>query len=538
MKALKIFLPVTILMVALVGTWALISARAEVGAPPREPEPPMVRVITVEKRNLTLRVSAQGAVQPRQETLLSARVAAEVVEVSPRFEIGSFVAKGEVLLRQDERDLDPVVKQIEAQIAQARRRLEEEKAEARLAERDWQRFGAGEPTSLKRREPQIAEALASLNAAEAQLSAARLDRDRTRIRAPFAGRIREKMVEVGQFLAPGQPVVRLHSVDVAEIRLPMSLDQLRLLDFPQLPRGRFPQPGPAVLIKADLAGRQAQWSGQLVRSEGEVDPRNQMLYLVAQVEDPYGLRQTDERASLPIGLFVAAEIIGRTVENAILVPSQAFWQPDRVMVVDDQDRLFLRQVELLSRNSEVAILTAGLEDGEKICASPPRTFSDGMRIRPVEEPWEPSAVTLAALAAVAPTAVASPESTEPTTSLASAEHHTELIDLLDIQVANHEDRLEVHLTFSDTPEYRTLSLQDPERFVVDLLAVRSRVPAEIQVAVDSVSAVRVGQFKSSPRSITRVVLDLVAPASPRISSSSSGLTISLPEQAEPAAEAP
>ena len=76
----------------------------------------------------------------------------------------------------------------------------EEEADAAVARREWEQLGEGPGSPLVLREPHIAEAQAAVTAAEAALEKARLDLERTEVRAPFAGRVRHKNIDVGQFV--------------------------------------------------------------------------------------------------------------------------------------------------------------------------------------------------------------------------------------------------------------------------------------------------------------------------------------------------
>ncbi len=149
------------------------------------------------------------------------------------------------------------------------------------------------------------------------------------------------------------------------------------------------------MLHAEFAGRLHSWHGNIVRTEGEIDSKSRMVTVVARVEDPYGRDAAGERPPLAVGLFVQAEIAGRVVSGAFVVPRAALRrdpadQKDRVLVVDDDSRLRVRQVEVLRRERERVILGSGLVAGERICVSPLRAVVDGMRVRIVEDQAEVS----------------------------------------------------------------------------------------------------------------------------------------------------
>ena len=140
------------------------------------------------------------------------------------------------------------------------------------------------------REPQLAQARALLSSAEARLEKARRDLDRTRIRAPYRGRVRAKMADVGDYVAPGTPTASIYAVDFAEVRLPMKDDDLAYLDLPLgLRTDSGPEAsGPAVVLRGKFAGAMHTWTGYVHRTGGEIDARTRMIDVVVRIVDPYG----------------------------------------------------------------------------------------------------------------------------------------------------------------------------------------------------------------------------------------------------------
>ena len=379
----KILAPVVILALCGAITYGLVTSKPEVETRERPTYAPLVRVQTLASQTVEFDVVAQGTVVPRTESQLVAQVGGEVVEVSKSFEAGGFFRRGEVLLRLDRRDYELAVDQARSLVAQAEVALAQQQAEAEVAAAEWHELGEGEPSALTLRQPQVAQARAALAAAEAQLSRAELDLERTAIRAPYAGRVRQKSVDLGQFLARGTPLGRIHATDVAEVRLPVPDDELAFLD---LDLGATSRPGPEVTLGAELAGRWQTWDGRVHRSEGELDPRTRMLPLVVRVEDPYGLRSKDDgRSPLMVGLFVEATITGHSRDGLFVVPRSAIRDGDRVLVVDAEDRLRFRAVEVLRLQGDTAVLGDGIEAGERLCVSPLDVAVEGMTVRVAED---------------------------------------------------------------------------------------------------------------------------------------------------------
>ncbi|MCK5620634.1 MAG: efflux RND transporter periplasmic adaptor subunit, partial [Candidatus Krumholzibacteria bacterium] len=218
---LKVILPFAILAVGALIAVVMVKSRAPVPTRPTVEYAPLVRVVEVQPETLRLTVRTQGTVKARTETNLVAEVAGTIVHVSRSFESGGFFEKGDVLVEVDPSDYRVAVATAEGTVAQVKVRLETEEAQAKVAREEWTQLGTGEDSPLATRELQLQEAQAALVAAEARLEKAKRDLARTKIRAPFAGRVRAKIADLGEYVAPGVPVASVYSVDVAEVRLPV-----------------------------------------------------------------------------------------------------------------------------------------------------------------------------------------------------------------------------------------------------------------------------------------------------------------------------
>lgn len=378
MKALKIILPIVLLVAGATGAALLVLSRPSASTRIPEAVVPLVRALVVEQVDRTLIVQSQGTVQPLTASVLAAEVGGRIVEVSPEFVVGGFFDAGDVLLRIEPLDYEQAVVQAEAQVARARLALERERAEADVAIREWGELGGGEAPPLTRREPQLAEAEAALRAAEAALKLARRNLERTTIRAPYAGRVSRKQVDLGRFVAPGTPLGEVYAIDAVEVRLPVPDDQLAFLDLTL--DGRRGSGTTGVTLSAEFAGAERRWTGRIVRAEGEIDPRTRMLYLVARVDRPYA-RSADGHPPLTPGMYVRAKVEGRRVEGLAVLPRAALRDDGSVLIVDAEDRLRFREVDVLRLTDREAIVQAGLDDGERVCVSQLATVTDGMRVR-------------------------------------------------------------------------------------------------------------------------------------------------------------
>ncbi len=391
---LRWILPLVVLALGY-AIYALLAATRDVPET-REPDvpSPLVRVMTVQPRDVQFKVDSRGIVVPRTESDLVAEVRGRVVEVAPALVEGGFFSEGDELLRLDDREY-----RIDRDRAQAIVALRE--SEARLARAEAQRrkrlreSGAASEADFEQFESRERVAEASLAEARANLARAELDLERTIVRAPFEGRVRARSVDVGQFVSPGSKLARIFAVDYAEVRLPVQIDELAFLDarFVGLDRpteaARRAGPvvaGAPVRLSGRIGGREIVWPARLVRAEAAIDERTRMLHVVARIEDPYLLASETNEAEasavpLPVGLFVSAEIEGRRVEDVFVLPLMALRDGNRIFVRDETGRLRVRSVSVLRRDHDEVVIDGGLHAGEQVVVSPLRIYTEGMRLR-------------------------------------------------------------------------------------------------------------------------------------------------------------
>ena len=382
----KVLLPVVVVAGGVALAAALVINRPAVEVVEPEVLPPLVRTVTARAASVRLDVRSQGTVRPRTEAVLVAEVPGRIVWTAKTFEVGGFFREGDTLVRLDDRDYELARASAEAQVAQARVRVARELAEAEVALEEWAELGEGEASPLVRREPQLQEARAALAAAEAALARAELDLERTRIRAPFEGRVRAKRSDLGQFVGRGTPVAEVHAVDTLEVRLPVRDEELQFIDVGLSFEDARPAGGAPVSLSALFAGSRHSWPARVVRTEGEVDLESRMVHLVAEVDHPYR-RVDDASAGMPlaVGMFVDAVIEGVTIDGLVELPRAAMRGDRHVLIVDAEDRLRRREVALLRRERDAVVVRGGLADGERVCVSPLETFVEGMPVRAVEE---------------------------------------------------------------------------------------------------------------------------------------------------------
>lgn len=380
-RRLRWLLPLAVLAFGITIAGVLVAMRPVVEARPPEIVAPLVRVVAASPEPMTLTVEAQGTVQPRTESDLVSEASGRVVWISPSFASGGFFAAGEPLLRLDRRDYETALERAEAQLLRS-------ESQAELARRTLERrqeLASREAVS----ESALDEATHSARSAEAAaretraaLAQARRDLERTEIRAPYAGRVREARADVGQYVARGTALGRIYATDYAEIALPIPTSELAFVDLPLQPVAAGAASGPPVRLYATIGGEHHTWTGHVVRTEGSIDPLTRTVQAVVRVDDPFRLTAGSEAGPpLSPGLFVTAEVAGRNVKSATVLPRVALRDDRSVFVVDAEGRLRRREVELLRLDRDSVVVGEGLAAGERVMVSSLAAATEGMAVR-------------------------------------------------------------------------------------------------------------------------------------------------------------
>jgi RND family efflux transporter MFP subunit len=363
------------------GIYALLHAtKPEPEKSNEEPRPTSVYTSPVQQSDEVLQVTTQGEVRSRTHLNIVAQVSGRIVEVSPEFVEGGVVNPGEPLLVIEDADYELALRQAEAAVAEAEVAVQQALADADVARQQLR--NDPNPSDLALKKPQVAQARAAREAALANLEQARLNLARTRVTLPFAGRIVNTRVDLGQFITTGTVLGEVFGTEVVEIRLPLSDGQLAALG---LPIGYTAGEGGGldVELRAEVAGRSHQWTGKLVRLDASIDPDTRMLYAIAEVHDPYGENISANGMPLAVGLFVDATVSGRRVSDAVSIPSSALRAGDVVFLLSDQGRLEIRNVDVAHVGAGTAVVVSGVEAGEQVITSAIRNPIQGMALSPI-----------------------------------------------------------------------------------------------------------------------------------------------------------
>ncbi|MGB6136311.1 MAG: efflux RND transporter periplasmic adaptor subunit [Shewanella sp.] len=372
--------PLFIIAVFAAAAWLLINTQE---APEQKDEPiniPIVDVQTVTPQTLSLNLPSYGVVNPKYKTQLVTEVQGRMLSISANFVAGGVVKKGEQLAIIEPSDYEADLIQAEATLAQATAALNEEKARGEVAKVEFKDFGNGLPPELGLRIPQLKKEQANVKYAQAALARAQRNLERTVIRAPFDGIIKARNVDLGQYVTLGTNLGELYDTSIAEIRLPLTNEELAYLESVE-------NPDTSVTLTAQLAGKQATWQGTIVRSENVIDEQTRMVYLVAEIRDPY-LRNTNTSNQLPLkyGSFVNAVITGRTVNDVVTLPRHVV-RNGQVAVVTQDNIIEMRQVNIIRSDVDTLYIKGSFKANERVSTTSVNSLSSGQKVKILgEEP--------------------------------------------------------------------------------------------------------------------------------------------------------
>lgn len=379
----QLILSLLILLVSAGLFWGLTQLK---GNPEKEANPfslPLVKLQELSPESVSLTVNSQGVVRPAIETRLVTEVAGVVKTVSPLFVSGAVFEKGALLATLDDSDYQVALSQAEAALAASQARLAEEQARSEAEKQNWLRSGKklAQAPALLLRTPYVAEAQARVKAASAQLAKAQRDLAKTVIRAPYRGMVRERTMNIGQYLAPGNEIGRIFSIDYGEVRLPITPSDLGWLDRDG---GGQPRATIRVTLEQQLGQKRQRWDGIITRAEGVVDERSRMHYLVARVDDPYGLEQS-QTWPLKAGSFVYATLQGRTLDNLFRIPRSALYGSGQIMVArllePNRYSLHFRKVTQVYASGSDVFVTGDLQPGEQLSLTALGNPVEGMQVK-------------------------------------------------------------------------------------------------------------------------------------------------------------
>ena len=370
---IKKYSPLIIISVSIIIFVLMIRLRPE--AKFEEPKiiPQLVETMVAYPSEVGAKISSQGTIRPEHEIFVTSELSGKVTWVSKNFLDGAGFQMGDTLMKIEKRDYELALISTESSLFQARLALEREEAEANLASIEWKRVGKGDASSLTLREPQLAQARAVLAAAEAAYEQSKRNLERTSIIAPFDGRVRKKMVDLGTNLIPGSRLADIYATASFEVRLPIADKDIPFLGIPLDGTSIDPSNRPEVRLSTSYGGDELNTKGFIVRSESEIDPKTRMISAIATIPI------SNTNSGFKVGMFVNAEINGLSFPGVTVVPRSAV-KDNMIWVVIDE-KLRRKSVEVIRFEKDFAFISDGLNKNDRILITRLSSYVDGMPVR-------------------------------------------------------------------------------------------------------------------------------------------------------------
>ena len=348
------------------------------------PQLPKTRVIELTVVDFEPQIETSGVIRAHNQITLTSQVSGRIVATHPQFEDGAYFEEGTILVELDKADFKTAVASAKSQQAQALAILAQEQTRAKQARLDWEDLGyEEEPSDLVLRVPQLREAEARVEAAAAQLEQAERGLERCQIRAPFDGRMRQRMVGVSQTIGSGTSLASIFAVDYAEVRLPIEARHMRFLELPE----EASDPPVKIILRDALdESNKVEREAWIVRTEGALNEQSLDLFAIARIDDPFG--RESGKAPLRIGQPVSAKVPGRPFEKVVVIPRKAVRQLSRITVVDRDSHIITKRMvtPLWENDTDLIVSDEFLVDGTLLATAYLVYTPDGTPVEILPDP--------------------------------------------------------------------------------------------------------------------------------------------------------
>ena len=376
---IKKFAPIWIILGAVIIFSLLLVTRPKQKIKETNDYLPLVEVMQVYPEDITLSIQAYGVVHPKYQSDLVSEVNGRIIEINENFVAGQMVKGEDFLAQVEDIDYQTAYSQAQAELASAQARLEQELAEGKVARKDWQDIMDQKPTALGLRKPQLKQEKANVRYAKASLLRAGRNLNRTTIQAPFDGILKDRAINLGQYVAVGTIIGKIYSTNVAEVRLPLTQEDFNFIEM-------NPIPPEIAKITTSIGGKIFEWEGKIVRSEGVIDEENRMIYLVAEVPDPYQIEKNFiHNYPLKYGTFVEGYIEGLQLEQVFKLPRYLV-QENSVMVIKKDDTVEKRKVRVLRSDTDFSYISEGLQAGDFVSITQLENMMPGTKVKRLQQP--------------------------------------------------------------------------------------------------------------------------------------------------------
>lgn len=368
-KWVKIIAPIAVLLLGVVGMNVIGASAPEEEEKEAVDTRPTVKVENIQPLNHQVMITGHGEVKPLESTVLSAQVSGEVVKWHPNFVAGGLVKRGDVLFEIEREAYEAQLLQAQAQLASAQASLIEEQGRADVAKNEAKSLPKARITDLYLRKPQLLSAKAQVKSAQASVKLAKRDLNNTRVLAPYNALVVSRDLGAGQFVSTGSRIGLIHNIEIAEVTFPVAGFDSAFL------------PSQLMGLEANVAteGRYSlSRPGTIIRDLGLIDSATRMNHLVVRVDDPYSIDSKNPK--LMFGHYVNVTFAGQEL-NQVFRLSQDLVTNKSVWIVDDENKLEKKNVEVIREEGEFFVLGHGLKQSDRVVLTMPEYPQIGMEVK-------------------------------------------------------------------------------------------------------------------------------------------------------------
>lgn len=357
------------------------------------PKRPVPLVQTTETHPGTEKVfvEAFGTVIPAKRITLQSEVEGRIIDQNPELVPGGLIDQGDMVIQVDPADYELLVNEYRTELEEAMVELDLEQGRQVIARREWKLLEKEIETSdagksLALREPHLRLVKAKVEKAKSRLAAAELSLKRTTIKAPFNALVLEEFIDTGQLVGKQTPLATLAGTDQfwVQVSVPVSV-----LEKITLPGGSGQWGASAEVILESSAGAALVHHGHVLRVMGDLDPEGRMARLLIVIDDPMNLHTSGQaqkdnkiqkkagidpkrlngKGSILLGSYVKVKIDAGFFDNVYIIPRQALREGDVIWVKDNEDKLQIRNVQVVWRRKEEVLVSTNLKPGDQLILS-------------------------------------------------------------------------------------------------------------------------------------------------------------------------
>ena len=394
-----------------------------------------VEVITVDTIPFQASVTAYGGVEPSILLKGMAEVSGKASYVNPRLKQGNTLPSGTTVIRIDPQDFKLTLKQTQADLAANKSALKQLEAEEKsttqslalaqqnllVGEKELARVKGifdkgmvarsavdGEEQKVLQLKQQVEQLQGQLNSFESRRASiqAQIDRaeqivkgkqtnlGRTEIKLPFNARIGKVSIEKDEFVAAGTPL--FEALDINGVEINAQIPMLQMAGLLSHIKGNTVAEIPLLNMESALKSLNlratvrligglpfARWDARVLRFSEAIDPTRRTVGIVVGVDKPYEDMIVGKRPPLLKGMYTAVEI-SAPISQAMVIPRKAIHE-NRVYVADSNNKLVIKPVSVEFQQNTLAIISTGLNNGDKLIINDLIPVIEGMPLEPIND---------------------------------------------------------------------------------------------------------------------------------------------------------